>query len=277
MKRLAYLMIVVLVPMLARAQTPSDFSPPPLVEAPAPGPKDPPPAPPPLNTPYGTPAPSNQPAAQPYLPYGPQAPKEAPGPEVGLMVSESLFGMLTAAGILVLPFFLFGFANTGPSAGGLFSGDPVVSTVIAALLFGTAPLAVAQTQVSIANGSRNYISEMWPAALAGLAASAAVMGLTYLTGGAIVRNGNTCQPASGVPTGCGNDVLLLVGSIAAVPLIQMIVINLTKQPRFKPSLASRDPKSGALSLGIPTPSPILGPTSSGFAVGAQVSLIDWRF
>jgi hypothetical protein len=29
------------------------------------------------------------------------------------MVSESLFGMLTAAGIIVLPFFLFGFSSGG--------------------------------------------------------------------------------------------------------------------------------------------------------------------
>lgn len=191
------------------------------------------------------------------------------------MVSESLFGMLTAAGILVLPFFLL-------INGGLFSGDPVVGTVITALLFGSAPLAVAQTQVSIANGSRNYYSEMWPAALAGLAAQAAVLGLTYLTGGgAIVRNPTTCPvgtPTSGaVPTGCGNDVVLLVGAIVVVPLIQMAVLNLTKQPRFKSAIASRDPKSGALSIGIPTPTPLIGPTSSGFSIGASVSLIDWRF
>ena len=194
------------------------------------------------------------------------------------MVSESLFGMLTAAGILILPFFLLGFSN-----GGLLSGDPVIGTVIAALLFGSAPLAIAQTQMSIANGSRNYVSEMWPAALAGLAAQAAVLGLTYLAGGgAIVRNSTTCPvgtPTGGssVPSGCGNDVVLLVGSIVAVPLIQMVVLNLTKQPRFKSAMASRDPKTGALSLGIPTPTPLIGPTSAGFSVGANVSLIDWRF
>ncbi len=277
MKRLSFVLVALLVPMLAQAQTPSGWSPPPLVPAPEQSPSTaPPPTPPVEQQPYGTPAPPTN--AQPYLPYGPQQPKEAPGPEVGLMVSESLFGMLTAAGILVLPFFLLGFSN-----GGLLSSDPVVGTVIAALLFGAAPLAVAQTQVSIANGSRHYSSEVWPAALAGLAAQAAVLGITYLTGGgAIVRNSNTCPvgtPTGGasVPSGCGNDVLLLVGSIVAVPLIQMAVINIFKQPRFRNALASRDAKTGALAFGVPTPSPILGPTPSGFAVGAQVSLVDFRF
>jgi hypothetical protein len=274
MRFLTYVLVALLVPSLARAQ--SGWSPPPLIEAPPPDPTIAPP-PPPL-TPQGTPAPPGAPPGQArpqYLPYGPQQPKEPPGPEVGLMVSESLFGMLTAAGIVILPFFLFGF-----SSGGLLSGDPVIGTILAALLFGSAPLAVAQTQVSIANGSRYYASDTWPALLAGLAAQAAVLGLTYLTGGgAIVRNTVTCPVGSmpAVPTGCGNDVLLLVGSIVAVPLIQMVVINLFKQPRFKPAVASRDARTGALSFGVPTPTPILGQTASGFAIGANVSLIDLRF
>jgi hypothetical protein len=274
MRFLTYVLVALLVPSLARAQ--SGWTPPPLIEAPPPDPTIAPP-PPPL-TPQGTPAPPGAPPGQArpqYLPYGPQQPKEPPGPEVGLMVSESLFGMLTAAGIVILPFFLFGF-----SSGGLLSGDPVIGTILAALLFGSAPLAVAQTQVSIANGSRYYVSDTWPALLAGLAAQAAVLGLTYLTGGgAIVRNTVTCPVGSmpAVPTGCGNDVLLLVGSIVAVPLIQMVVINLFKQPRFKPAVASRDARTGALSFGVPTPTPILGQTASGFAIGANVSLIDLRF
>ncbi|MCA3012944.1 MAG: hypothetical protein INH41_11150 [Myxococcaceae bacterium] len=267
MRFLTYVMVALLVPSLARAQ--AGFSPPPLVEAPPPEPGQ---APPPPLTPESGAAGQARPQ---YLPYGSQQPREAPGPEVGLMVSESLFGMLTAAGIIVLPYFLFGF-----SSGGLLSGDPVVGTIIAALLFGSAPLAVAQTQVSIANGSRHYMSETWPAALAGLAAQAAVLGLTYLTGGnAIVRNTVTCPVGAmpAVPTGCGNDAVLLVGSIVVVPLVQMIVINAFKQPRFKPAVASRDAKTGALSLGVPTPTPLLGMTPSGLSVGASVSLVDLRF
>ncbi len=278
MKWMSYLLVALLVPMLARAQTPG-WSPPPLVPAPeqvtAP---NAPPAPPPIDGQYGTPAPpSNTPNAKPYLPYGPQTPKEPPGPEVGLMVSESFFGMLSAAGIVLLPFFLFGFWD----GGGVLSGDPTISTVIALLLFGSAPLAIAQTQVSIANGSRHYTSDSWPAALAGIGAAAAVLGLTYLTGrGSLLKNAATCptDPLPGaVPSMCGNNVLLRVGSVVVVPLIQMAVINLTKQPRFRPAMASRDPKTGALALGIPMPTPLIGPTSAGFSVGANVSLIDWRF
>lgn len=282
MKWMTYLLVALLVPALARAQ--SGWSPPPMVPAEVDPAPPGPPVPPPLDGPMGTPAPPSMTpppttGPRPYLPYGPQqTPKEPPGPEVGLMVSESLFGMLTAAGILILPYFLLGFSN-----GGLLSGDPVIGTVIAALLFGSAPLAIAQTQVSIANGSRYYASDMWPAALAGLAAQAAVLGITYLAGGgAIVRNAQTCPvgtPTTGasVPSGCGNDVVLLVGSIAIVPLVQMVVLNLTKQPRFKPAVASRDAKTGAISLGLPMPTPILGPTASGFAVGAGLSLVDFRF
>lgn len=279
MKWMSYVMVALLVPALARGQT-SGFSPPPLIPAPPPAAPDPngPPPPPPVDSQYGTPAPpTNTPPAKPYMPYGNQAPKEPPGPEVGLMVSESLFGMLTSAGIVLLPFFLFGMWD----GTGLFSNDPTISTVIALLLFGSAPLAIAQTQVSIANGSRQYISEMWPAALAGIAGAGAVLGLTYLTGrGSLLKNSATCpeipQPGA-VPSMCGNNVLLLVGSVVVVPLIQMAVLNLTKQPRFKTAIASRDPKSGALSIGLPTPTPLIGPTSSGFSIGASVSLIDWRF
>jgi hypothetical protein len=187
------------------------------------------------------------------------------------MVSEGLFGMLTAAGIIVLPYFLLG----------ILSGDPVIGTLLAALIFGSAPLAVAQTQVSIANGSRNYLAETWPAALAGLVAQAGVFGLTYLFGGgAIVRNNVNCPVGSmlAVPTQCGNDAVLLIGSIVAVPLIQMAVLNIFKQPRMRPpAFAARDPKTGAFSLGVPTPTPLFAPTASGLSVGAGFSLVDFRF
>ncbi|MBL9039845.1 MAG: hypothetical protein JNG84_15110, partial [Archangium sp.] len=81
--------------------TPPGWSPPPLVPA---SPEAPPPPPPP-SVPGVAPklTPSSQ--AYPYSPYGPGA-KEPLEPEIGLMVSESLFGMLTAAGVTVLPYFL---------------------------------------------------------------------------------------------------------------------------------------------------------------------------
>ena len=49
-----------------------------------------------------------------YSPYGQPKSQEKPGPEIGLMVSESLFGALTAAGVTVLPYFLL-FANGSAS------------------------------------------------------------------------------------------------------------------------------------------------------------------
>ncbi len=263
MKSMTPLLVLLLVPALARGQV--GFTPPPLVPVPGPeevSPDGPPQAPPVEGTP-----------ATPYLPFGQTAPKTPPGPEIGLMVSESLFGMLTAAGIIILPFFLFGFSG----GGGFLSNDPVAGTVVAALLFGAAPLAIAQTQVGLANGSRQYQSETWPTALAGLAAEAAVLALTYATGGAIVKNTNTCTGANGAtPSGCGNDVLLLVGSVAVVPLIQMAVLNLTKQPRVR-AVANRDARTGELSFGLPAPSPTLGQTRAGLAVGLNLPIVDLRF
>jgi hypothetical protein len=280
MRFLTYVLVALLVPSLARAQ--SGWTPPPLIEAPPPDPTIAPP-PPPL-TPQGTPPPPGAPPGQArpqYLPYGPQQPKEPPGPEVGLMVSESFFGMLTAAATTILPFFLFGLSESSPP-GGLLKGDITIATVATVLLFALAPVSVAQTQVSIANGSRFFVSDTWPAVISGLVAQAAVLGLTYLVGrGSIVRNTVTCgvgpPPLGGTPSQCGNDLVLLIGSVVAVPLIQMVAINLFKQPRFKPAVASRDAKTGALSFGVPTPTPILGQTASGFAVGANVSLVDLRF
>ena len=105
----------------------------------------------------------------PYSPYGQPKSQEKPGPEIGLMVSESLFGALTAAGVTILPYFLL-FAN------GATFGDETISSVIFVLIFGAMPLAVAQTEVSLANGSRFYQTDTWPAALAGLGGMAAVLG-----------------------------------------------------------------------------------------------------
>ena len=167
------MIVLVLAPMVALAQTTTtpDFSPPPMVPA------SPPPMPPadPSTQPGTPPPPSTVPgpgyvpgqqgrSAYPYSPYGQPRAEEKPGPEVGLMVSEALFGSLTAAGVTVLPFFLI-------LANGQI-GDPTLSSIIFCLIFGAAPLAVAQTQVSLANGSRHYSTEMWIPALVGLAGMA---------------------------------------------------------------------------------------------------------
>jgi hypothetical protein len=249
----SFVVLWVLVAMVAGAQAPAVaappvVTPPPMVSAPPP---PPPPAPepgaPPVGSQPGTPPP---PAATPpgyvpgsYSPYGAPQQQEKPGPEVGLMVSESLFGMLTAAGITVLPYFLL-FAT--PQLG-LSSPDNPVPAIVFSLIFAAAPLAVAQTQVGLANGSRSFSSETWPAALAGLAGQAGVVGLFFAMGGLPHRPdlsapiGQTCSVQNGETLCSGSVAFLLVGAIAVVPLIQMAVINLFKQPKYRPIATTSGP------------------------------------
>ncbi len=267
----------------AAASAQTEFSPPPMVPAnPAQAQPVPPPPPEPQANPAQQPGTPPPPSAlppsgyvpnpnYPYSPYGVQPSKnEKPSPEVGLMISESLFGMLTAAGVTLIPYFLlFNGAN-----GGVALGDPTVTSVVFMVIFAAVPLATAQTEVSLANGSRYYYSETWPAALTGLAGEAAVLGLYYLTGwlpqGASVTGG--------VPQQSGNALLLLIGSVAVVPLLQMAVINFFKSPRVARygGLLTYDEKEG-LALGVPAAAPLVGETKIGRSVGAQVNLVDFRF
>lgn len=264
MSRSSFLLVALMVPAaaLAQATAPADFSPPPLVPA------SPPPMPPPEPTvgPTGTPPPPSPaltPQAAPYSPYGQPRGQEKPAPEVGLMVSESLFGMLTAAGVTVLPYFLL-FGN------GALTGDPTLSSIIFILIFSAAPLAVAQTQVSLANGSRHYFSETWPAALTGLVGQAAVLGIFYATGWL-----PTGQASGGVPNG-GSVPFLLIGSIGLVPILQMVAINLFKQPKFRPYALNLKPGEG-LTFGVPTPTPIVANTTAGLSVGLSLSILNGSF
>src|SRR5206468_1741466 len=136
---------------------------------------------------------------------------------------ESLFGMLTSAGVSLLPYFLLlrGFIEGDASKGGI-AFDNTVGWLITILIFAATPLSSAQTEVSLANGSRWYYSETWPAALTGIAAEGAIIGLSYLTRGG---GAGSVQPQL-------NPYVLLVGTIAFVPLIEMALINLVKSPRF---------------------------------------------
>ena len=266
---------LILVTGSAFAQTDPGFSPPPMVPAnppPMPAPEPTTPTTPPAATPTtpptqpGTPPPPSTvppPGYQPgYAPYGQPPPTQKPGPEVGLMISESLFGMLTAGGITVLPYFLL-FAN------GVFY-DSTVSSIMLILIFSAVPLAVAQTQVSLANGSKYYTAEMWPAALSGLAAQAGVLGLFYATGWLAPP-----QASGGTPAG-GSVPLLLIGSIVAVPLIQMAVVNLTKSPRYKPYVWGDKP-GHRLELGLPSAAPIVAETRAGRSIGVNLSLLNGTF
>lgn len=277
----SFVVLWVLVAMVAGAQAPAVaappvVTPPPMVSAPPP---PPPPAPepgaPPVGSQPGTPPP---PAATPpgyvpgsYSPYGAPQQQEKPGPEVGLMVSESLFGMLTAAGITVLPYFLlFASGTLGPS-----TPDNPLPAIVFSLIFAAAPLAVAQTQVGLANGSRSYSSETWPAALAGLAGQAGVVGLFFAMGGlphptdGSVRIGQTCS--NGVCS--GSVAFLLVGAIGVVPLIQMAVINLFKQPKYRPIATTSRPGEG-ITLTPPSIAPIFGQTTAGASAGVNLSLLN---
>jgi hypothetical protein len=270
----------------ALAQTPpTDFSPPPMV------PVGPPPTPAPepgssLTDPGTPPPPSmipppgyvpgqRQGTNYPYSPYGTprQQSNEKPPVEWGYMVSESLFGMLTSAGITLLPYFLLLRPMVEPGSSNIL-GDPAVDTTIFMLIFAAVPLAVMQTQVSLANGSRHYISESWPAALAGLGAQAAVLGifLALPAPPAVARSGTLMSGKGGAP-----EIFLLVGSVAIVPLVQMAVINLTKSPRMaQMGAVTRDAK-GKVALGLPTIAPMVAETRKGLSVGVQASLISFNW
>jgi hypothetical protein len=288
--RIELMTACVLLGSFAAAQTPTTsdvpLAPPPLVTAPPPPPM-PTPEPIPSSTPPSVrPAPGTPPpptsvppnygsqSAYQYSPYGtPQLANTKPGPEVGLMVSESLFGMLTASGTFLLPYFLVNATTGGLSGGtGLFDQDSTVGTIILIGLAAAVPLSVTQTQISIANGSRFYISESWPNSLAGLGASAAVMGLFYATGWL-----GTPTISGGVPKS-GSRPLLLIGMSAFVPLVQMAITNLTKQPKFQVS-ASNDIKPGhGLTLTMPAPMPVLTQSATGgTTVGLGVSVLNGRF
>jgi hypothetical protein len=180
------------------------------------------------------------------------------------MVSESLFGALTAAGITILPYFLL-FAN------GSTFGDSTVSTVIFVLIFAATPLAVAQTQASLANGSRYYQSETWVAALTGLVGEAAVLGVYFATGG--LPRGTVSGGAPADDT--ARTVGLLIGSIGLVPLLQMAAINLFKQPKPGMLLTFGDPvKRNGIAFSPPTIAPVVSPNAG---MGAQLALFRGIF
>lgn len=266
--------VLVLAPALALAQvvTPTpEFTPPPMVPA------SPPPMPPPEPN---TPGPGVAPATPPppgsyvpgqgtrpgyqYSPYGTPKTQEKPGPEIGLMVSESLFGALTGAGIVVLPYFLL--FNNGAL------GDPTLSSILFVAIFGAAPLAVAQTQISLANGSRYYQSELWVPALTGLVGMAGVLGIFYASAGGTYWLGGVT--ASGGVSSGGSVAWLMIGSIGVVPILQMVAINLFKQPKLGAFGVIGNPDKGlGVAFSPPTAAPIIGRD----ALGVQLSLLSGRF
>lgn len=176
------------------------------------------------------------------------------------MITESAFGMLTAAGTALLPYYLM--LRPLRSTGEI---DPSVANLIFILVFSAVPLAVSQTELSLANGSRYYFSESWPASLAGLGAQAAVVGLFYL-----LTNGRTIEHGEGT---------LLIGTVVFVPLVEMAVINLTKTPRWKspaaaPAALLRWQQGQGVQAGLAAPSPLIGAEGM---VGLQLPILSGRF
>jgi len=234
----------------AWAQSGTDLSPPPLVEvatedAPRASPEEPSPAVAPVAR-----QPSLQPSGYPYSPYAQpvrSAPQPPAGPEVGLMVSELLFGTLTAAPAVLLPYYLFlKPVLASPASLGV---DNNVAALLFVMVFAGVPLGVAQTELGIANGSRFYVTESWVASLSAVVGQAGVIGLYFL-----LHTGSPGAPA---------EAVLLAGSVVGVPLITMAAINLGKAPRA----GVRGPLAGALlgrgaeggwTLGVPTPLPVQG-------------------
>jgi hypothetical protein len=277
MRSVAAIILVLSSPSLARAQQPQSPPPeeeewvaPPLIEAPRSDPPsnkgDAPIASPPTPlAPPGTPV-----VPHPHSPFGQAPPLHPPGPEIGLMVSESLFGMLTAAGSGLLLYYLVLKNLTQVGSSNPLGGDAeTVSNLLFLLGFASVPLAVAQTEVGIANGSHFFSSEGWPAALSGLGAQAAVLGLYYLTRG---------------PLRDGGEPALLIGTCIAVPLVEMAVINLTKSPRwqlpgggFRTASMIHVNQRGEVQWGTPVPVPVIVPGTRGLQIGAQLSLAGGRF
>ncbi len=269
---------------LAQTTPATEFTPPPLVPVappPTPAPEpgttlvDPGTPPPPSALPPPGYVPGQPGTNYPYSPYGiPRAQlTEKPPVEWGYMVSESLFGMLTSAGVALLPYFLL---LRPMVAGQSVLGDSAIDTTIFVLIFSALPLAVMQTQVSLANGSRYYISESWPAALAGLGAEAAVLSIFLAL--PPQRGFLATSPMAG--KGGAPEIFLLVGSIVFVPLVQMAVINLTKSLRSGGRLSAvqpEDDKKGGIVLRMPTVAPLVAQTRLGMSVGMQASLINFSW
>jgi hypothetical protein len=190
------------------------------------------------------------------------------------MVTESLFGMLTASGVMVLPYVLFSWSGV--------TAEETIGNVILIALLAAAPMAVAQTQVGIANGSAYYQVENWVPLLAGLLGDAIV----YATYSAWNGGWFKAPPAlftdqatasGGAPSTAANApiIYLLVAATVGVPILQMAAINLFKQPRVRP-YASIDPRGG-VALRLPAPMPVVTVGSSGPTLGMGVALLRGTF
>lgn len=187
--------------------------------------------------------------------------RATPSFEVGRMLAESGVGIAIAAAITVLPYLaLFG--------GGALSGDSTLSSLLFVVLFAAVPLVTAPVEFAIANGSRSFHSDLWPPMVAGIATEAAVLGIFYATGWL-----PTPHASGGVPNG-GSVPLVLIGTIAVVPLVEMAVINIFKQPIQTFNQASpRSRRGDGVMWAPPALVPIFMASDGRKATGVQLSLL----
>jgi len=235
---------------------PSTWTPPPLVQVPEEA--VPRAVKPPVSQP-GVPPGALPPAAG--SPFAPTPVPRPEGPEYGLMLTESLFGIVTAAGVCLIPYFLL------RGSGFLGASDPTLQTLILILTFSGVPLAVSQTEQSIAQGSRYYDVEGWPAPLGGLLAEAAVLGLYFWL-----------RQTPGVDAGF-TEVVLLSGTVGVVPLVEMGMINLFKVPRAQlpPPRAVFTSDASGVKLGFPALQPFASTAGGVTGLGVQVPLLAGSF
>jgi hypothetical protein len=235
---------------------PSTWTPPPLVHVPDDAvPKKPAASP--------TQATPGQPPGALPSPFSPAPFPKPDGPEYGLMVTESLFGVVTAAGVALIPYFLLKLVP-GALVG---VDDPTLEALLLVLTFSGVPLAVSQTEQSIAQGSRYYDVEGWPAPLGGLLTEAAVLGLYFWA---------RSQP--GADAGA-TEILLLGGTVAAVPLVEMGMINFFKVPRSQlpppHSLFTAD--ASGVRVGLPAPQPFASMAYGRVGLGIQLPVLSGSF
>jgi len=70
---------------------------------------------------------------------------------------------------------------------------------------------------------------------------------------------------------------VLITSVIVVPIVEVVVLNLTKQPRTSMFGALNYSHERGWSASLPMPSPILNPTSQGLSAGVSFPLLAGRF
>jgi hypothetical protein len=182
------------------------------------------------------------------------------------MVTESLFGMLTAAGTALLPYFLI----LSPDQAGNIGLTGEVEDILLLAIFTAVPLAMSQTELGIAAGSHYYETEGWIAMLGALALEGGTLGIYFATRPQYPSIRTSHDPA---------EIFLLVSTVGVVPIADMVLINVFKKPRGSSYFSGlvRRSASGAWATSIPLPSPYVAETTRGISAGVQLPLLSGTF